>query len=115
MAIRVRDVVRAAEFYRGVLELEPMAAPRPGVAWFRLGETILMIEPHETGDAIATSGAQSGLHLLALSISPDERAQWEARLHAHAVTITHRTDYTLYFCDPEGTRLALSHYPARSG
>jgi catechol 2,3-dioxygenase-like lactoylglutathione lyase family enzyme len=125
VAILVRDVETCARFYAVVLGLEPMQAPRLGVAWFRLDDLILMIEPYtdressvsnhangtdDAGDAAATG---PGLHLLSLAIRPDERARWEARLSTHGVVITHRSDYSLYFCDPEQNRLALSHFPER--
>jgi glyoxylase I family protein len=120
VAILVRDVDTCARFYRDVLELEPLQAPRPGVAWFRLGELILMIEPlTDAGagasifQASATPPQRPGLHLLSMAIRPDERASWEQRLGAHGVTVIHRSDYSLYFCDPEQNRLALSHYPDR--
>ena len=112
LALLARDVDRLARFYRDVLGLEAIEAPRPGVAWFRLGTTLLMIEP---GDPSEPSNAApgAGFHLLALTMSPDQRADWQERLAAHGVAITHHTDYSLYFRDPEGNRLALSHYPAR--
>jgi catechol-2,3-dioxygenase len=52
-----------------------------------------------------------GLHLVALSILPSDRLAWEARLSSHGVPLEHSTDYTIYFLDPEGNRVALSHYP----
>lgn len=58
------------------------------------------------------SGADHpGHHLLALRIHRDQRATWEAKLAAARVTVFHRTAYTIYFVDPEGNRLGLSHYP----
>jgi len=113
VAILVRDVETCARFYRVVLGLEPVQAPRPGVAWFRLDDLILMIEPHAGAASSASDSGDTrpGLHLLSLAIRPEERARWEERLSAHGVTITHRSDYSLYFCDPEQNRLALSHFP----
>jgi glyoxylase I family protein len=54
-----------------------------------------------------------GHHLLALRIRRDQRATWEAKLAASRVVVSHRTAYTIYFTDPEGNRLGLSHYPER--
>lgn len=118
LAIRVRSVERVAAFYRDVLQLKTLAAPRSGVVWFQLGEMILMIEPHSAGPksvdvAAANAHEHAGLHLLSLAIAPSERETWEQRLQEHGVAIVNRTDYTLYFHDPEGNRLALSHYPER--
>lgn len=123
VAILVRDVETCARFYGVVLGLERVQAPRLGVAWFRLDDLIVMIEPHaehESSAVIHPKGtddagdARPGLHLLSLAIRPDERGQWEERLSAHGVTITHRSDYSLYFRDPEQNRLALSHFPQRA-
>jgi glyoxylase I family protein len=113
LAIRACDVSKVATFYREVLQLPVIDPPRPGVAWFRLGELILMIEPaaQETTANDATIEA-TGFHLLALAIDPRERATWEQRLHDHGVAIDNRSDYTLYIRDPEGNRVGLSHYPA---
>lgn len=121
VAIVVRDVQACAQFYRVVLGLEPLPAPRAGVSWFRLGDVILMIEPltdagseGSLGTADANPGTRPGLHLLSLAIHVHERATWEARLSTHGVAITQRSDYSLYFRDPENNRLALSHYPDKA-
>lgn len=115
LAIRARDVQAVAAFYRDVLLLPLADAPRPGVVWLRAGELLLMIEPHVVEQAaIEDQVERPGLHLLSFAIEPSERAHWEQRLSAHGIAIVNRTDYTLYFHDPEGTRVALSHYPARA-
>lgn len=114
LAIRVRDVPMVAAFYRDVLQLAVIDPPRSGVAWFRLGESILMIEP-AAPDAVDKDALRetTGLHLFALSIAPTERATWERRLRDHNIPIESRSDYTLYIRDPEGNRIGLSHYPER--
>lgn len=114
LAIRARDVSNVAAFYRDVLLLPVIDAPRGGVAWFRLGESILMIEP-TAQDAITKDTAieSNGLHLFALSIDPTARVTWERRLRDHHIPIESRSDYTLYIRDPEGNRVGLSHYPER--
>jgi hypothetical protein len=48
---------------------------------------------------------------VALRIEPSERAGWEARLAAAGVEVVHRTRWTIYFHDPEGNRVGLTHYP----
>jgi len=53
----------------------------------------------------------AGLHLLALRIAPEERRTWEDRLEAAGVLVVHRTRWTIYFHDPEGNRIGLSHHP----
>lgn len=52
-----------------------------------------------------------GLHVLALRIAASERATWVARLAARGVSLDHSSAWSIYFRDPEGNRLALSHHP----
>ena len=52
-----------------------------------------------------------GLHLVALQIAPGERRGWEDRLREAGVEVVHRTRWTIYFHDPEGNRVGLTHYP----
>ena len=52
-----------------------------------------------------------GLHLVALRIAPAERRTWEDRLEEAGVLVVHRTRWTIYFHDPEGNRIGLTHYP----
>lgn len=112
LAIKAQDVERVGAFYRDVLQLDAVAAPRDGVVWLRAGELLLMIEPVAAGPASAgISGDDAGLHLIAFTIEPHERAYWEVRLRDHGITVVSRSDHTLYIRDPEGNRVGLSHYP----
>lgn len=118
LAIRARDVQRVAAFYRDVLQLEVVTAPRPSVVWLRAGELLLMIEPMERDveDSSTRDAAtlQQGFYLFALMIEPDARETWEQRLAKHNVPIENRSDFTLYVRDPEGNRVGLSSYPNAS-
>jgi catechol 2,3-dioxygenase-like lactoylglutathione lyase family enzyme len=120
VAIKARDVERVASFYRDVLGLveERRHQDDAGLLrslWLRAGTTIVMIEragteaephgPANTGFFVDPPG----LHLLAFTISAEDREDFAARL-----PIVHRTDYTLYLLDPEGNRVGLSSYPDRS-
>ena len=45
VAVPVKDVARAVDFYRSLLEDEPIAVfDPPGLAFFRLGETRLLLD-----------------------------------------------------------------------
>ena len=123
-AILVRDLAAAERFYCGVLGLPVVRrwpAPHGGERslWVATGAgdagAFLALEVVETDQPIAAAdpprGQRPGHHLLALAIPRAARASWEARLEAGGATVTHRTAYTLYFTDPEGNRLGLSHYP----
>ena len=55
--------------------------------------------------------ARAGLHLVALTMDVARREAWRARLAARGVAIVHETEFSLYVHDPEGNRVALSHWP----
>ena len=122
-AIKVRDLAGAERFYCGVLGLEVDRrwpnADGTGLRslWLKTGDgdgTFLALELVQSGASARERGAQtdeSGHHLLALRITRHQRAGYESRLAAAGFPVTHRTGFTIYFRDPEGNRLALSHYP----
>ena len=111
IAVKVVDLMRAEAFYHAQLKLpliqrhqDPSGNPRS--TWLDLGGVILMLERASSGERGA-----AGWHLLALRIDVAERAACEARLQQLGIPITGRTDFSLYFEDPEGNRLAYSHWP----
>ena len=124
-AIQVRDLARAERFYCDVLGLSVVrrwpAADGAGherSVWLSVGDgsgTFIALEVVPPGGATAAEdpdrGSRPGHHLLALRIPRDERTRWQARLAAAGIALTAQTDFTTYFCDPEGNRLGLSHYP----
>jgi glyoxylase I family protein len=116
LAIQVCDLEAAVHFYTHVLGLEVLRRWRDDhgerAVWISVGSGFLALERTSGEPARAPfRDGRAGLHLVALSILPSERLAWEARLSAAGVALVHRTDYTLYFHDPEGNRVALSHYP----
>jgi len=77
VAIHVRHVEASCEFYRGVLQLEPMARPAftfPG-AWFRLGPAH---ELHIIGER--TEAVQSHNRGNHFALRVDNLDEWEAHL-----------------------------------
>jgi catechol 2,3-dioxygenase-like lactoylglutathione lyase family enzyme len=131
-AIKVRDLPACERFYREVLGLALIRRwPAPsGVGdrsvWLDTGagdggflaiEAIEAIggaavaDPRAGDQSAARDAEQPGHHLVALRIAREQRAAWEARLAAAGVPISHRTAFTIYFADPEGNRLGLSHHP----
>jgi glyoxylase I family protein len=128
LAIQVRDLAVCERFYREVLGLSVLrrwpAQTGDGAedrsVWLDLGAgAFLALEVSTPQASRDDSGAPAkaarsegpGLFFFALGIGRGERSIWEQRLGAAGVTIVHRTAYTLYFHDPEGNRLGLSHYP----
>jgi len=131
LAIKVRDLGVAERFYVGVLGLRVTRRwPAAGGAgersiWLDLGDEnsagggdapFLALETLTDAKAAADDPTVSGPerpghHLVAFRIRREQRAEWEARLAAAGAVVSHRSDYTLYFRDPEGNRLGLSHHP----
>jgi glyoxylase I family protein len=128
LAIQVRDLPTCERFYREVLGLSLLrrwpadqgAGDRS--VWLNVGDgtgaflALESIAQHGSGEpsverAPPAGTDDAGLCFFALRIRRDQRPTWEQRLAAAAVTIFHRTAYTIYFHDPEGNRLGLSHYP----
>jgi catechol 2,3-dioxygenase-like lactoylglutathione lyase family enzyme len=139
LAIKVRDLKAAEQFYVAVLGLR-VARRWPAAGgvgdrsvWLDLGDEagggvpagaafrvpFLALEtlaaPGVTDAAVADAPhpdvERPGHHLVAFRIRREQRSEWEARLAAAGVVVSHRSDYTLYFRDPEGNRLGLSHHP----
>jgi glyoxylase I family protein len=131
-AIKVRDLPTVERFYRDVLGLSVLRRwpatigegdrsvwldTGDGAGTFLALETLAGEQPTGGASVEARSGDtaapadEPGHHLLALRIARNQRGPWEARLAAAGVTISSRTEYTIYFTDPEGNRLGLSHHP----
>ena len=105
-------------FYRDVLGL-PVLAEHPGPdgalrsVWMGLPGAFLALET-VTGEAAPPSAFRNGTpgwFLVALRISPTDRAAVRAELQRAQVAVEHETGWTLYVRDPEGNRVALSHHP----
>jgi catechol 2,3-dioxygenase-like lactoylglutathione lyase family enzyme len=120
VAIQCADLDRCERFYRDVLGLEVLRRwPREGggdrSVWLSLGDgEFLALERADepaAGPPHAWRDGKAGIHLLALRIAPGERRLWEDRLETAGVLVVHRTRWTIYFHDPEGNRIGLSHHP----
>jgi catechol 2,3-dioxygenase-like lactoylglutathione lyase family enzyme len=115
IALRTRDVPRLTAFYSDVLGLarsgrEPRAAQSAADrVWLEAGGAILMIERAEEDEPTVHPGS-STKDLIAFTIDRTEAAAWLARLADHGVRIEAETAFTFYFRDPDGRRVALSHY-----
>lgn len=111
-AILVSDLVRAETFYGGVLGLVVKKrwldeAKRPRSIWYELGaETFLGVELAETIER-----PDFGHHCFALAIDVEDRADWLIRLSSAEVAIEKESEFSIYFRDPEGNQIALSHWP----
>lgn len=115
LAIVVADLDRAEAFYAGVLGLEvtirhvdDQGAPRS--VWLRLGGGFLALERAGASEPVR-SDAAPGLHCVALAISATSRSAWRAHLFTAGYSVERESPFTLYFRDPDGCLVALSHHP----
>jgi glyoxylase I family protein len=125
LALGVHDLDAMVDFYKRVVGLRLIEwhhddQGQPRSAWLALGEEGSFLALERCADRPRPEGEwridAPGYFLVALRIEKGERARWEARLREYGVAIHHRTQWTLYFRDPEGNRVALSHHPdAESG
>jgi catechol 2,3-dioxygenase-like lactoylglutathione lyase family enzyme len=122
VALQVRDVAKVARFYVEVLGLPVLERylRDDGTLrsiWVGLGARadagFLAVEaaPESTPDGVL------GFSMVALRISAAHRAQIARELEQRGVTIEKQTGWTMYFRDPEGNLVGLSHHPdaAESG
>lgn len=115
LAIGSIDVERLAEFYRNVFQLPERARHLDERGelrsiWLDLGGSLLMLE-RTLSTAPPVKGVGAGLFLLALRVSPAERARLERELESRGHEIEARTPFTSYTRDVDGNRVAFSHYP----
>jgi catechol 2,3-dioxygenase len=116
VVLKVRDLERAARFYRDVLGLTEVARGTFGrpMAFFSTGENHHDIAVMEVGnDAPVPQAGAVGLYHVALKIgdSLDELRAAKAHLEAHGVTrlhvMDHRVSQSIYLNDPDGNGLEL--------
>ena len=120
LAIQVQDLPRMEAFYRDLFEL-PVRARWPDgqggerAVWLGLDGGFLALEKVPPGAERARAGGwndpRPGYFVLALGIDVGARQAWVSRLGAAGLAIERRTAYSLFFRDPEGNRLAVSHHP----
>jgi glyoxylase I family protein len=118
VAIQCADLDRCEHFYREVLGLPVLRRwPREGggdrSVWLSAegGGFLALERADEAPVPRPWRDGKPGLHLVALRIPASERATWEDRLRAAGVPVVHRTRWTIYFHDPEGNRVGLTHHP----
>lgn len=115
VALGAGDIEGVAGFYRDLFGLPEIArqhdtAGKLRAIWLDADGTILMIEKSgEPPRRVESIG--SGPFLLAFAVTPDERARFERALEHAGRSLEARTEHSSYARDPEGNRLAVSHYP----
>lgn len=116
LALKVENLKKCEEFYSGLLGLPVIGRHNDEQGnersvWLGCGDAILMLE--KISAARIQADVDSGWHLMALRITAASRKEWKNRLEKSGVKITEESPYSLYFFDPEGNRVALSHYPEK--
>jgi glyoxylase I family protein len=110
LALRTQDLARLRSFYVEALGL--VVSQEAGASvWLHLGEAILMLEVAAEGEPVI---AEKAMDLIAFAVDPEERAALELTLAARGVPIEGRTEFTIYFRDPDGRRVGVSHYPRQA-
>jgi catechol-2,3-dioxygenase len=110
-----RDVEQVASFYRhffGLVERQRhlQTDGRLRSIWLDLGESVLMIE-HTERMRDRCPGIDAGTFLLAFAVAKEQIDGLKSKLIAAGYPVEDNTEFTTYFRDPEGNRVAISHYP----
>jgi catechol 2,3-dioxygenase-like lactoylglutathione lyase family enzyme len=107
VAFRTHDLTKLETFYTEVLGLTVKERHGERSIWLEAGDAILMLEHAEENEPKIPAGS---MELLAFTIFPGEKKKRRARLEAAGVVIERETEFTIYFRDPDGRRLGLSHF-----
>lgn len=118
LAIQARDVEWVAEFYREVLGLPELARHHREDGsvrsiWLSVGGGdggFLAVEEAKP-EAGGAEGDGLGFSLLALRIRKEDKLAILEELRRRGVPVERQSQWTAYFCDPEGNRIGLSHHP----
>jgi glyoxylase I family protein len=117
VALCCSDLEKSVEFYVGTLGLEVLRRwPGEGGSersvWLSTGQGFLALE-RASGPGVsgAFGDTPAGWQVVALGIALFDRAAWEERLAQAGVHVVRRSPFSLFFQDPEGNRVALSHWP----
>ena len=108
VALRTRDLARLESFYTLLLGLPVTRRNGDRSLWLSSGDAILMIERASESEPTISMGS---MDLVAFAIAASERDATAARLRAAGVAIEAETPFTLYFRDPDGRRVGVSHFP----
>jgi catechol 2,3-dioxygenase-like lactoylglutathione lyase family enzyme len=108
LAFRTRDLPRLEAFYTGVLGFRVRSRQHDYSVWLDAGGAMLMLERAEPGEPDIPRGSSE---LVAFAVEKGELARHLAKLAAAGVGIEAETAFTIYFRDPDGRRVALSHHP----
>jgi glyoxylase I family protein len=107
IAFRTYNLPRLEQFYVEVLGLPVKERHAERSLWLDVGESMLMLEQAREEEPEIPTGS---MEFLAFTMIASEHRAWRTRLLAAGVVIEHETDFTIYFRDPDGRRIGLSHF-----
>jgi glyoxylase I family protein len=107
IALRTADVARLERFYVDVLGLPVAARHGDRSVWLDADGVFVMLE--KAGEDEPGISART-MELVAFGIEADKLSACLGKLATAGVGVEACTEYTLYFRDPDGRRVALSHY-----
>lgn len=104
-----------AAFYQDILNLEEIKQHHHDDGslrsiWMKISDTILMIEKLDEKISKQNSESQPHWHLVAFGIEKRDLEIWRKKLESVGAVIENESPHSLYFQDPEGNRVCLSHY-----
>jgi catechol 2,3-dioxygenase-like lactoylglutathione lyase family enzyme len=108
IALRTRDLAKLDRFYAELLRLRVTRRDGARSVWLDAGGTILMLERADEGEPAIGPGSNE---TLAFAVEPRARAEHVKRMGEAGVPLEGQTAFTSYFRDPDGRRVAVSHYP----
>jgi catechol 2,3-dioxygenase-like lactoylglutathione lyase family enzyme len=109
LAFRTADLERLERFYVDGLGLPVVRRQGGRSVWLSAGETLVMLELSEPGEAPLVVGSKE---LAAFAVEPSTRASCIERLARAGIAVEESTRFSLYVRDPDGRRIGLSSYPA---
>lgn len=108
IALRTRDLARLEAFYAGLLGLPAVRRAPERSVWLDAEGAVVMLERADAEELTLPPGTKE---TLAFAVAPGERAALVQRLAGAGVAVESETDFTTYVRDPDGRRVAVSHYP----
>jgi catechol 2,3-dioxygenase-like lactoylglutathione lyase family enzyme len=116
VALNVRDIARAVEFYQIVLGMRLEWQPDPDNAYLTSGPDNLAL--HRISDkSEPASGFQALDHIGFVVRRPEDVDAWADQIQSIGITLdtlprTHRDGArSFYFRDPEGNRIQIIYHP----
>ena len=117
LALLVNDLEASENFYREILGLEEEKrwleedSETLRSIWLRTGENSRLMLERATSTNNRRSEGAGGWHLFALRIEASQREAWREYLNSQGIGISQESSFSLYVEDPEGNKVALSHWP----